>query len=135
VCVCARVCACVCACRFCFLKCSVIEHMTSTTATSETGIKRNSVQENLTKIKKMDANSYVHSLNMRHSIQRVFKWTACMGKENGKIWTGRTLYKELFWQNCALYCTIYTCKEYVVWGSRGCQIHKKENVLVLKGNH
>jgi len=51
-----------CVCRFCFLKCSVIEHMVSMTAASETGIKHNTVQENLTTIKKVDADSNVHSL-------------------------------------------------------------------------
>lgn len=36
--------------------------MVSMTAASETGIKHNTVQENLTTIKKVDADSNVHSL-------------------------------------------------------------------------
>lgn len=51
---------------------------------------------------------------------------ACLGKdENGKIWKGRTLHMELFWQKCALYYTRCAYKEYVVWGSGVCQNHKK----------
>jgi len=57
-----RACVCVRVRIFCFLKCSFIEHMVSMTATLETVIKRNTVQENLTMIKKVDADSNVHSL-------------------------------------------------------------------------
>jgi hypothetical protein len=68
--------------------------------------------------------------SMRHCIQRVFKWTACLGKgENGKIWKGRTLHTELFLQKCALFYTRYAYKEFVVWSSGVCQNHKKENVF------
>ena len=67
VCACTHACVHACVCIFCFLKCSVIEHMVSTTATSEIGIKHNTVQENLTMIKKVDADSNVNSL--KHETQ------------------------------------------------------------------
>jgi hypothetical protein len=56
-----------CVCIFCFLKCSVIEHMVSMTATLETALKHNTVQDNLTMIKKVDADSNVNSL--KHETQ------------------------------------------------------------------